>query len=62
MVNPEAKISGNKVSTQDGILSTEMAIDLPSSRLLCLSYAYQDQDDGWSLPIETVAPAFSCHQ
>ena len=42
--------------------SIEMATDLSSDQAaLSLSY-YQGQDDEWSLPIETIATAFSCHQ
>ena len=62
MLNIDARPFEKKGSMQDGILSTEMAIDVPSDQAaLCLS-SYQGQDDEWSLPIETIASAFSCHQ
>jgi hypothetical protein len=61
MSNTDARPSEKKGPLQDGILSTEMAIDLQSIELLCLSYD-QIQHDEWSLPIETVASAFSCHE
>ena len=60
MLNTDAGAAEKKDSMQ--VLSTEMAIDLPSSKLLCLSYSYEGQYDEWSLPIETIASAFSCHQ
>jgi hypothetical protein len=62
MSNTDARASDNHGSTHDGIMSTEMPSDLASSPLLCLSYGYQDQGAEWSLPIETIASAFSCHQ
>jgi hypothetical protein len=61
MSNTDARPSEKKGRMQGGILSTEMVIDLPPIKLLCLSYD-QGQHDEWSLPIETVASAFSCHQ
>jgi hypothetical protein len=62
MSNTDARASDNRSSMHDGIISTEMPIDLPSIQLLCLAYGYQDQGAEWSLPIETITSAFSCHQ
>jgi hypothetical protein len=62
MFDIDARAFEKQDSMQDGILSIEMAIELPSDQAaLCLSY-YQSQDDEWSLPIKTIASAFSCHQ
>ena len=55
----DARPGEAKGPMEDGILSTAMAIDLPPIEPLCLSYG---QNDEWSLPIETVASAFSCHE
>ena len=61
MSNTDARPSEKKGPMQDGVLSTEMAIELPSLRLLSLSYD-PGQHDEWSLPVATVASAFSCHE
>ena len=42
--------------------SIEMATDLLSDQAALSLIYYQGQDDEWSLPIETIASAFSCHQ
>jgi hypothetical protein len=55
------RLAKNKDPMPDDILSSEMALDVPFVNLLCVSYGDQGQDDEWSLPIQPVASAFSCH-
>ena len=59
MVNVDPRPSEEIGQLPDDVLTTQLTIDLTTDNLLYPIYSYQDE---WSLPIETVAPAYSCHQ